>query len=701
MICLETKLNRKYFQFELVRTGALPENNKTSVIGQKVLANSTRIEYVSLERSVQWAIFIAKKPILPCKDALVVKSQQLSPEEQEKLNLEFFKYCDENSFYAFQFSHERYIGYLEQGAQREILKGLPTEKSNRVILFLIKHKMIKEAILLIDLTGHLPNWISFLGVISLLAHGSEKTCTLIGEQNEDPLIPYAHYFQSSAYEGYKEFVGKGYSITASMLWKCVQLKNYRFLNFIFSKLSEESLKSFSEDIFAFLILSEDATLNKLVSDALKSKNVFDYANSLSEKLLTQTVMKGCKEFVRWALDNGKKIGSCKKLLEIALTTYNIPLIKHLFNHGKTTGELKQENYLEILGFGESTKKDADLLFKYLAFSPLSEILKLVHAFPYLASSLQEVLPLTAFFVRFPLHLGFIVSDGLHSSSSFNYLELGKDENDFTLTSKMIENFLFSTLQYAQKNLLTARKIAEFLPKLNHAQLLKEIVNARESDFGLINQSYKQVKDSSHTRNVETALIKTTHGHTRYWHSLKHFSIIAFGLQEAVSITAKYPALLDVKEYRHEKIVDFYYTKKDKIIGTVNTLVISSLNSYPSQSQSPLKYLYWKHPLGDEISKFANELEELHQQLLDKDLPKRDRRLFDETMARYYYLIATLSEYKRGTPHNAMMVLNIFYIYHRLNPPIPTLEHFFLDNTALNVPLTRFIEMWPTFFEKTP
>lgn len=60
----------------------------------------------------------------------------------------------------------------------------------------------------------------------------------------------------------------------------------------------------------------------------------------------------------------------------------------------------------------------------------------------------------------------------------------------------------------------------------------------------------------------------------------------------------------------------------------------------------------------------------------------------------------MQPYLRGTPHNALMLLNLIYKHHGLPPPVPTLNNFFLDNTMLMLPYEKAVKDWSTYFEPT-
>ena len=81
--------------------------------------------------------------------------------------------------------------------------------------------------------------------------------------------------------------------------------------------------------------------------------------------------------------------------------------------------------------------------------------------------------------------------------------------------------------------------------------------------------------------------------------------------------------------------------------------------------------------------------------------RENQEEFYKLVVRGYWLITTLSEMGRGTPHNAIIWLNIVYDKNKLPPPIPKMEYFMLDNMMLVLTVEEAIARWHTFFEEIP
>lgn len=638
----------------------------------------SKLSSVHLEKTPLWSTFAPRPKEESLTTALTTLgispsiSQKVRPNNE--LNKEFLNFCKADKYGVIEkFSREGYLDFVKQGVDLQTLKQLSEDEKYRLTKEFFNHKLWKElaAVFELDLGFELPD----LGYypderVQLLETGSEKFFNLILKQFVEPLSFLANVkLDHVGIDTYKRLVENGYSITFRMIDICFDIKNYRFLEYIFSKLDLISLKENHLYFLEKLKESEDPNINRFFSNALKANKISDYGNYVSEELFTNAVLEGRTEFVKWALENGKKTGKIEEHLKNALETYNIPIIKALFDYGRKEGILKQKNYLEILGFGKPNEKDKDLLFDYAINSPISDIREIAEVFPHLKELLPEIFQKAALVVRFPVYLQRAIDRKTHSTLGF-----GKTTS--------VENHNQSSREYASKNLQRVKSIAAKLPDLDHKKLLKEIVEARKEDFGLTDELYSTIKKGEVWAYTKLFGVSPNPRLETYWHSLRHFSEIAFDSKETSAL--KQFSSLELIE-GIGSFVNFNYTDEaGNVVDNVNGL---------------LNFREWKHPTGEQIAKFEKTLEDLHKELIKID-PKKDREFFDMKMARYYYLIATLSEYERGTPHNAMMALNVFYAYHNLPPPIPKMEHFFLDNTALMLPIEAFISRWNSFFENT-
>jgi hypothetical protein len=595
--------------------------------------------------------------------------------------------------------------YEFKGTDIKSLSMLRDKEKEGLILNLFKHQMLEELVSILneDLGFDLRHLdVSFirLQIPRLIDLSTDKVHKLILERfnSYDTLYFLVSSLDYSDFEVYKKIVNLGFSIDLDMIQICFNHKNYRFLDFIFQQIDPSFLKNNSDFFLENLLRSEDSTVTLLFTNALRSKHIFDYGKHVSEDMLRQAISEGRTEFIKWALDNGKESEAICDHLKTSLETYNLPVIKTLFSYIVKKKAIEKKNYLEILGFKKSSDQNEFLLLAYAMHSPLDEIAYIVHAFPFLNPLLPGTLKLLALMVRFPIYYQKDVNTASHTTQAFE------------TPPPPIKDYVRSSKMYAQQNLKDMEAIVTELPQLSHADLMNKIVQHRITAFHSQNSKMAEYKEriiddpKSILPSVTDLLIHDNDENDNYsvdgrkwysngfrdkcsenscyWHSLRHFSRLAFSL-ENVSILKKYSSLRQVI-FNDWLNVDFNYLDE-------------SGNALFCRTQL-YGFIKWIHPLFDVINKAQEPLEKLHKELLDINLPKKDRKLFDEKIARYYYLIATLSEYSRGTPHNAMMVLNIYYAYHKLPPPIPKLEHFFLDNTMLMLPIEEVILKWNTYFE---
>lgn len=665
-----------------------PDHSEDSHISKKAETTAKTIflekNQVRIHKTPSWPKLNVKpktETISPALDTLKIAPdsalvpQPVEDSEKLKLNKEFLEFCKLTRFDKDKFTKEGYHEFLRQGADLKYLNAQNYISKGNLIINVFENKMYEELVVLLDLgiKFDLELRSNQDQIIPILEHASQNVIDILfkGLKN-DPLFFLAYALDSSGLETYRSFVERGYSISQPMITHCFECKNYRFLYYLFSKISTDSL----QENFSFFLErvkeSEDPNIILLFTNALKEKGISDFGKYVSDDLLKKAISEGRIVFVEWALNNGFKTKSPEKLLESALKTYNIPLIKNLFALNKV--DLKKEEYLGILGFDKSKEENNKyLLLAFGMHSPLSEIEILANVFPFLKPLVPETLKLLALMVRFPIYAQGFISPKDHTSQG-------------TYISIPIETHIQSSESYARINREFVDKIVTELPK-THADLMDKIISHKKDKFKSTDLYLKKKVEHQSWQMIDTWLLLSNPKEpriNRYWYSLKNFAEIAFDPTTKSSILDRYPSLEETEVTGQRRIQFNYEQQSSKSKITSNTL--SDFNR-------------WLHPCGDDIKKLEEEVESLHKELLEKGLPEKNRKLFDEKMARYYYLTATLSEYWRGTPHNAMMVLNIFYTYHQLPPPIPKIEHFFLDNTMLMLPIEVVIEKWNTFFEK--
>lgn len=587
-------------------------------------------------------------------------------EEFDALSYNLIEFCRSNRIFEKEFK-ETYRELINKGASEKALMFLdPASRSDLFDIFQ-KNEMTHELVTLLnqDEDLSLPDnlWRDINEaknndlVNTILQDGSDKLIRKLAAQIKDPIQCFKRLdLGPNQAILYKKTLELGHSPSREEIEMAFHRLNYLVLEVIFSSIEIKQCVT----LLKYLEKAEDAVINSIFTKALKEKGISDFGNQITDEELSKAIREGRTELVKWAFENKKQVKDIEKHLNEALSIHNLPMIRILFNYGRDNQKLKQKNYLEILGFDKNYKKgDEDLLFAYAINSPIADINLIVGAFPYLKDHITSILRQIALIVRFPV-----------------YCKVNIDPKSHVTTHKRGAISIQEDKDYATKNLKTVDEMVSKIHKLTHEQMLTEIIQHRFKDFNLNDKDY--ITKTGRFGYVTSLFLPTWPN--RYWHSLKHLMRLVYSSSNKTSFSTSYPSL-KVGGPKKGFDFDFYYINEqgDSIAK------ISAFQDFEN----------WSHPNEKEIGKLSNTLEKLHQELLDKNLA---RATFYEKIARYYYIMATISEYNRGTPHNVMIALNIFYAYHKLSPPIPKLNHFFLDNTMLMLPQEEVIAKWTTFFE---
>lgn len=367
-------------------------------------------------------------------------------------------------------------------------------------------------------------------------------------------------------------------------------------------------------------------------------------------------------FVTQAVENGFKINDKAKADELIQKTqnfYSLPLIKNICRAAK---DVTKVSYPDILQLPENEEERNEKFIKYATFSPLEDVLPLMNAKD-LAQS-PQMLKKVALFVRFPMK---------------KYVKEMTKKDD-------IESYIKNTLEYADGNL---QFVESNLPQIkNHTRvgLIKSIFESRLKASTLSEENkvpYSTFRISDLPRKVNHGTpIYHSNRDLRYQHCLHHLS--DYLLKNPVNKTATLE--------RKDSEILYYYTLPDQTRVELNKLLFKEGEENSGK---------WLHPAAKVILACQEKAEALHSELLDStvDLTNpANKKEFFEKVAEGYWLIATLCETHRGTPHNSMVWLNMIYAHHGLPPPIPKLDHFFLDNTMIALPLDEVKANWNSYFE---
>ena len=404
---------------------------------------------------------------------------------------------------------------------------------------------------------------------------------------------------------------------------------------------------------------QDPEMGKLILE--REPKILSYC---SLDMLEKGIEGGSGWFVSWALNNGMAIGSkerWEKIIHDARATYNLPLIKSLCSKAIKEG-LTKETYPGILGLEKiNDPKEQELtLKKYAMCSPLSDIYELVKDYPLYAAYLPIALETIRLLVRFP--------DALARAS----------------IEEKLESYLAGSIEYSKGNSEDLGSLVSSLKQLTHDRLLDATVEKRKERNPKLKQGYK-VKQINEAEEVITfiTLIEGDEAANKYSWCLRH-------LNKSNKSSPSFSVNNGTATYSYS-----YPNQKGQIQKVTVTKISEKFMGNP--------LFAWFHNSVPILKDMQPHLEQLYQDLINYKLDfsnPQNIKTFYTNLGTYYWLMSTLCEMHRGTPHNAMMRLNAITDFHKLPPLIPTIDHFFLDNTALVLSVEEFTEKFASmeFFE---
>lgn len=486
-------------------------------------------------------------------------------------------------------------------------------------------------------------------------------------------------------------------ITPNMLRGCLMTRHFRGIEMLLMSSRKEFIIESREAIFDALMACRDPLLGDLIA-----KHAPDLATMVSKRELIASAKHGNDWFFDWTVNNGRKINPSEaaEMLPLSIQSGNLSLIKRLFDTPGDDGITPLHKYPDDLGLDKKEQKDKEhYLLRFALFSPLEEVYALAGKYPDFADILKETLDLLPLLVRFP-SLQYTVAIG----------------NRLTPV-----RYVNQTRQYARENL---KAVNHLLPLLKHNISREELLTLITADrYGRLSTAVSQKikiayrefrKDPLYatffcktqiydmvTREVTatgasgskivSVVVDTNPG--RYAWCLKHLNEMCYDdkTNEWTIPSDTSMEMVESTDYGGKYINEIRYSYPlTTIDGSLNPLLTTTL-----------KPQLMNHTPQTTLKEIQNHVEELQKEILTYNLnftDSKNLKLFYEKVARGYWLIATLCETVRGTPHNAMIWLNLMYEHHKLPPPIPKIDHFFLDNTMLVTPVEKAIENWESYFE---
>lgn len=403
----------------------------------------------------------------------------------------------------------------------------------------------------------------------------------------------------------------------------------------------------------------------------------DLAKRCPFTLIASSVQNSQHWFIDWLDKNGRplKKDEAEQLIS-EYAPYQIPLRKHLCQIAEI-----DESIGFALDFLKDEKDRLQKLREISLFSPLESIYAFVADHPEFAPALSSVVQESSLFVKFPHQR---IAADLYS-----------------------ETYFTNTIDYALRNLEDIDTLREEVADLSRAETLDMIVEyrfernaplsreyqekAKDSPIQYVTPLYNLKKKTDFSNENQHPVTADIH-FIRYSWCLRHLAKECLDSESNRWHAPEGSAALQPKLGMHNCLWFSYPLQEED--GTFQSLPTTTFND---------EWKIMQHTSPETIQRLEEHVEELHDYLFHFDLDPADEeqlKYFYQMTARAYWLISTLCEYHRGTPHNAMMYLNLIYQHHHLPSPVPKMDHYFLDNSMLVTPIEKAIQDWETYFEPT-
>lgn len=501
----------------------------------------------------------------------------------------------------------------------------------------------------------------------------------------EPIRYFVNSYDKQELERLQQALSFDLPMTRKTLRSCLATPHYSGIELLLSRMGDAHIRECRKDILAVISRLKDPILAEI---ALARDP--ELVKEIPFNRLLRSVRKGNFWFVEWATNNGCRIDPevGRRLLPHAAHSGNIPLMKLLSKFCSSPSDGLSCTFPDVLGL-EKVQAAGDMvhhLQHFAMFSPLEEIYGLVARYPEYAHALQNVTDGLGLLVRFP-SVSLASSIGYRNSSLSAYVKRSG--------------------HYAAMNTKLVSDLVPILKTVGRSELLQRIMEDRYSRFPDKNsresQEYKLLRGST-LKSSWTHLYVTnasdvgsrSEGYNyiqsimpeRYTWCLQHLIKMCYDKKDRQWIKPPYDSVDSSEDYSGF-LFNYHYTGTDENGNKIKLR---------TTSVTPIKM---DHTPVATINKLRTTLDAFHREIVDYDLNIADRaslKGFYERVARAYWLFATLCESHRGTPHNAMIWLNLIYAHHRLPPPIPKMEHYFLDNTMLVTPIEKVIDEWESYFE---
>lgn len=448
----------------------------------------------------------------------------------------------------------------------------------------------------------------------------------------------------------KELMANGMPISKEALNFSLRVANYKVLDLLLTASdSRDLLKVHSKIFLKELLYSNDV----FAAEKLYAKGL-DLSSALA---LVEKEMGDCEyEILEWLFQKGVSTSDQKlydSLIQHALIYKNLRAIR-LISEKAGDAKITKVIYPDVLKLDHSNAEQQ--LKGFILCSPLSDVYALAKA-TRLEGMTSELLKYASYFVRFPKH-------------SFRE-QINKDLKD-------MDTYIKASWQYAEENYKFVQSTKGKQKDMCWQKLLATITLDRYDRMPIKNEDYKTMVFSG---QVKTPLVFNVFGaknqrRSRYEPVFRDLS----------KMLATHEIVLD---NTNNQLHYSYVIPETKEVVQMTQLDMNS---------DGVHIAIWRHTKPSNFKSLIPHIDKLHKEILDYDLQKGTKKELVAKIARCYWLIATMCQIKRGTPHNAMQWLNSVYNHHGLKAPIPLLKDYFLDNIALKLPEEMFVKLFETFLE---
>lgn len=493
------------------------------------------------------------------------------------------------------------------------------------------------------------------------------------------LLSKINLWSIETFEVFKKIIDLGYPIDEITVKQAFLLQDYKIINTLLNNIEKEKRSRFFEVIIDSLNELDDANLESILLNTCP-----DIKDKFTCENLFNAIASETKWFSLYIIDNCQPeiiLKNYDKLLHLAIEKSNLRIIR-LLNEKAIKLGITNIHYSELIELDKIGKYEdfEKRIFTFALHSPSPEdeiflLLKNKKIQEQWSNCLTEVLRQISLVVRLPRPHYRDAIKGEYDDESYKYSK----KNDVFINKLLSDSNFKNLSRNAVLELISKDRYTRFTEdnstKENYILKTSKAVMLTPVD-SRVNKAFcfKNLNDELITNNIQqlsTAL-------TRYGFSTRFVNDIRLDIS---------------KPYVH-----FVYSFPDLNSQESINIPMTYFGWHPIRN-----CLVWQHNLWTEdknSEKLEKRVEHLYSALINFDFNLGTKEAFDDLLSEYYWVESTMCTMKRGTPHNAMMLLNIILRYHHLKPLIPSFNNFFLDNRMLMTHLATVKKNWKTYFEQS-